>query len=123
MTEKELGARAVVREGEEAFSRYRALVEEHGPPPCVVRHPDAGGQCERPAVMEVYGLNFCELHGAEAKAGALEELYFDAAQFLGRLDNPHVLAPNPAALGAFGGPSRSLRRRRGALRTKARTRP
>ncbi len=57
---------------------------------CVVSHEDAGGQCEREGVMEVYGLVFCEVHGREARAAALEELYFDAEEFLGRLDNPTV---------------------------------
>lgn len=33
--------------------------------PCVVRHPDAGGQCARPATMQVYGLEFCGIHGEE----------------------------------------------------------
>jgi len=37
----------------------------------------------------------------QPKTGALEELYFDAANFLGRLDNPHVPQPNPAALRAL----------------------
>ncbi len=48
--------------------------------------------------MEVYGLPFCEVHGAECKAGALEELYYDAEQTLGRLDNPHTTPLNPEAL-------------------------
>jgi hypothetical protein len=80
MTEQTLGAEAIVREGDEAFARYRRLIEERGQLPCVVRHPDAGGQCQGLAVMKVYGLNFCEIHGAEAKAGALEEIYFDAVR-------------------------------------------
>src|SRR3954468_9115390 len=87
----------LVREGEDAFARERALVEEWGPLSCGVKHPNAGGQCKRTATMEVYGLAFCEVHGAEAKAGALEELYFDAANFLERLNNPHAREPNPAA--------------------------
>jgi hypothetical protein len=91
------GMETVVREGEEAFSGRQELIEEQGPPPCVVRHPAAGGRCERSAVIEVYGLEFCEVHGAEAKSGALEELYFDAANFLERLDNPHIPPPNPVA--------------------------
>ncbi len=41
MTEKTLGAEAIVREGADAFARYRDLVAEHGPPLCMVRHPDA----------------------------------------------------------------------------------
>ena len=88
MTEETLGTEALVREGDEAFERYRYFIAESGPLPCMVRHPDAGGQCERPAVIEVYRLHFCEVHRAEAKAGALEELYHDAANFLKRLDTP-----------------------------------
>lgn len=86
----------IVREGEDAFAWCREEIEKHGPLPCVVR--DAGGPCGRAATMEVYGLAFCEVHGAECKAGALEELYHDAEQFLDRLDNPHVAPPNPEAL-------------------------
>jgi len=84
----EAGAESIVRE---LVGRERDL-------PCFVRHEDAGGKCERSAVVKVYGLNFCELHGAEVKAGALQELYEDASDFLHRLDNPQVVQPNPAAL-------------------------
>ncbi len=87
-----------LREGEDAFAWAPDEVEEYGPLPCSVRHADAGGQCERPAVLEVYGLSFCSEHGAECKAGALAELYFDASRWLERLDNPHVSLPNPEAL-------------------------
>lgn len=86
------------REGEDASAWAQEEVEEYGPLPCSVRHADAGGQCERPAVLEVYGLSFCEAHGAECKAGALAELYHEASEWLGRLDNPHVSGPNPEAL-------------------------
>jgi hypothetical protein len=89
---------SLVLEGEGALERVGA---KDGPLPCVVRHEDAGGQCHRDAVMRVYGLCFCEIHGAEAKAGALEEAYYDAANFLARLDNPYVPEPNPVALRAL----------------------
>ncbi len=72
---------------------------EHGSP-CFVRHPDAGGLCGRPAEMMVYGLRFCEVHGAEIKAGALVEVYQDAADFIERLDNPFGAPVNPEALQA-----------------------
>ena len=52
--------------------------------PCFVRHPDAGGQCERPATMTVYGLGFCAPHGEDAKLQALEEAYHDAREFFRR---------------------------------------
>jgi hypothetical protein len=73
------------------------LPEEGRGLPCFVHHEDAGGRCEREATMMVYGLQFCEIHGAEIKAGALEELFQDAADMLERPDNPHVPALNPAA--------------------------
>ncbi len=44
---------------------------------------------------------FCEVHGAEARAAALVEMYQDAADWLEVLDNPHVPQPNPAALYAL----------------------
>jgi len=40
---------------------------------CVVSHPDAGGQCEEPAVITVWSLPFCELHGAEVEESARAE--------------------------------------------------
>ncbi len=59
--------------------------------PCVVRHPDAGGRCQRTATIKMYGiLNFCPEHGEEAKVGALMELYLDAGYFFDRFRNPHV---------------------------------
>ncbi len=58
--------------------------------PCFVYHPDAGGHCERTATMRVYGLAFCELHGEEARAGALLEAYEDASHFFDRFRNPHT---------------------------------
>src|SRR3954452_13731010 len=97
MTEKKTIAGGLVLEGEEALERVRTGAGESLL--CCVRHEDAGGQCQRPAVMAVYELCFCEIHGAEAKAGALEEAYYDAANFLARLDNPYVPEPpNPVAL-------------------------
>jgi hypothetical protein len=65
--------------------------------PCCVRHPDAGGRCLRTATTMVYGLLFCEIHGAEATAGALSELYQDASDVLERLYNPHVPMSNAEA--------------------------
>jgi hypothetical protein len=64
--------------------------------PCVVRHPDAGGRCQRTATIKMYGiLNFCGLHGEEARVGALMELYQDAGYFFDRFRNPHVPDMNP----------------------------
>ncbi len=57
---------------------------------CFVRHPDAGGQCWEPEVVEVHGLCFCKAHGEEARIGAALEAYDDANWFLERLRNPHV---------------------------------
>src|SRR4051812_29475743 len=86
---------SLVLEGEDALERVST---KDGPLPCVVRHPDAGGQCQRDAVMAVYRLCFCEIHGAEVKAGALEEAYYDAANFLQLLDNSSVPRSNLIAM-------------------------
>jgi hypothetical protein len=58
--------------------------------PCFVHHEDAGGWCDRSATMRVYGINFCEEHGREVRAGALMEVYHDAAYFFDRFRNPHT---------------------------------
>ncbi len=66
-------------------------VEAH----CVVDHPDAGGACGRRGVCEVYRLPFCEIHGLEANAGALAQLYHDAMDEFDRLDNQQALPLQP----------------------------
>lgn len=81
----------IIREGEDALEWAEGRENVH----CFVRHPDAGGACERPAVMEVYGLPFCEIHGVEAKAGALAEIYDAADMDLDRLDNGQAPWQNP----------------------------
>ncbi len=59
--------------------------------PCVVRHPDAGGRCQRTATIKMYEmLNFCPEHGSEARIGAEMELYQDAGYFFDRFRNPHT---------------------------------
>lgn len=78
--------------------------------PCWARNPS---DCGRTATTMVYGLLFCEIHGAEAKAGALAELYQDASDFLERIDNPHVPAPNAEAERALRAAITELDRRRG----------
>src|SRR5215211_2142998 len=85
----------LVREGEEAFAWCRDLMEGGGPLPCFVRDRAAGGRCSRPATMEVYGLAFCEAHGQECKAGALEEFYSDADFSLERIEGGSRSALNP----------------------------
>ncbi len=63
---------------------------------CCVRHPDAGGRCQRTATIKMYEmLNFCPEHGEEARVGALMELYQDAGYFFDRFRNPHVPDMNP----------------------------
>ncbi len=88
--------------------------------PCWVRHPSAGGSCPRRASTIVYGLLFCEVHGAEARAGALEELYGDACDYLERLDNtprrdtrsdsPKRVSAGPVETASPAGLKRGLRR-------------
>ena len=80
--------------------------------PCWVRHENAGGQCPRAAAAMVYGLLFCEVHGAEATSGALSELYQDAGDTLERLDNPQAPLPNQEAVDALAAAWRMLDRRR-----------
>ncbi len=59
--------------------------------PCIVRHEDAGGRCQRTATVKMYNiLNFCPEHGAEARIGALMEACQDAGYFFDRFRNPHV---------------------------------
>lgn len=85
----------------EALARPLADEERALGLPCFVRHPDAGGPCGRPAARMVYGLLFCEEHGAEATAGALSELYQDAADAIERLDSPNAPHPNQEAADAL----------------------
>lgn len=58
--------------------------------PCCVKHEHAGGQCPRPAVVTVYGLNYCGQHGEECKLAALSEACHDADQFFTRFLNCEV---------------------------------
>ena len=51
--------------------------------------------------MKVYGLPFCEVHGEEARDGALEEMHQDADEFFTRFTTSHVPElPNPVLLAA-----------------------
>ncbi len=91
-----------------APASHTAEIEDCNQKICRAISPDAspghtkGGRCPRPAAaLRVYGLLFCEVHGAEARAAALVEMYQDAADWLEVLDNPHVAQPNPAALYAL----------------------
>lgn len=66
----------------EVFTRYG----DGGPRPddvepiaCVVHHPDAGGQCGREAIGEVWALPFCEVHGREAELAYKDELAVTAS--------------------------------------------
>ena len=53
---------------------------EDGRPFCSVSHPAAGGVCGESATVEVWALPFCEIHGAEAEAAALAEMWEDACK-------------------------------------------
>ncbi len=68
------GFGGMIQEGPDAFDGYDGAL------PCFVHHRYAGGWCERPGVMQVYGISFCEVHGAEVKAGVMAEIYHDAAR-------------------------------------------
>lgn len=86
------GFDGMIQEGPEAFEGY------HGPLRCSVHHRHAGGWCEREGVMQIYGLSFCEVHGAEARAGALAEIYHNAGNALEDLLGPEDASANVAAL-------------------------
>jgi hypothetical protein len=96
------GAEAIVREGEEAFAQYGEQIEKHGPMLCWVTLPGTDKErCPEMAVMVVYGKPFCEAHGAEAKSGALEELYYDAALALENMEGVWWRELNPEVLRAL----------------------
>lgn len=76
-------AGGIVRRGE-AVS-FTGFAEEYGEGPrCFAGHEFG---CERTAVMEVYGLYFCEAHGEEAASAALEEVYHDLEASLDMLSH------------------------------------
>ncbi len=61
--------------------------------PCFVAHEDAGGPCGELAAIEVYGLDFCSVHGEEVKLGAaLEELH-QVDRFLEQFSDPGTTSP------------------------------
>ena len=59
---------------------------------------EKGERCPGEAVLECYGLPFCEVHGAEVRAGATAELNQDASEFFEGLDNDQVPEGNPEAM-------------------------
>jgi hypothetical protein len=85
------GFDGMIREGAEAFGGYP------DPLPCFVHHRYAGGWCERTATMEAFGIAFCEIHGAEVRAGILAEIYHDAGNVLEDLDSSEDSSTNAAA--------------------------
>ncbi len=85
------GFDGMIKEGPEVFGGYP------GPMPCFVHHRDAGGWCERTATMQAFGIAFCEVHGAEVKAGILAEIYHDAGNALEDLFGPDDSSKNVAA--------------------------
>ena len=78
----------IVRRGKAV--RFAHYVERYGESPACFVGFGPGGECERPAAMEVYGLHMCRPHGEEAASGALEEVAYDLEQELQRPMNPHV---------------------------------
>lgn len=54
-----------------------------GGPFCSVSHPATGGPCGKPASIEVWALPFCEVHGAEAEAASVAEMWEDARRAAG----------------------------------------
>jgi hypothetical protein len=78
--------------GESMTNEPRQMVRDLDPTnehergrPCFVHHPDAGGRCERTATVQVYGiLHYCDVHGEEARIGALMEAHHEADCFFDR---------------------------------------
>jgi hypothetical protein len=85
------GFEGIIKEGAEAFKGYS------DPLPCFVHHSYAGGRCGRPGAIEAYGIPFCEVHGAEVKAGILAEIYHDGGNVLEDLDSSEDSSTNSAA--------------------------
>ncbi len=81
-------AGGIVRRGEGVSEWFSGYVETIGEAPhCFAGHEFG---CARLAVMEVYGLGFCEIHGEEAASAALEEVSFDLEEKEGPELSPHV---------------------------------
>ena len=91
------GFEGIIKEGAEAFDWDRGEANAIAPHPCFVHHRDAGGWCERDATMEAYDIPFCEVHGAEIKAGILAEIYHDAGSALEDAYASEDTSMNPAA--------------------------
>lgn len=80
----------------EAATRVRLTAEKFGEESQVCFAGSRPGEtCDRPAVMEVYGVPMCEAHGEEAASGAFHEIANDLGQELQRLMNPEVRALSP----------------------------
>ncbi|MDP9479672.1 MAG: hypothetical protein M3R38_29090 [Actinomycetota bacterium] len=84
----------IVRRGE-AAQKLRRQVEKFGEPPVCFVGSRPGEACNRPAVMEVYGIPMCEAHGEEAASGAIEEIAHDLDQELQRPMHPNVRRLSP----------------------------
>ena len=67
---------------------------------CCVKHPDAGGRCAEPLAVEVYGLNFCEVHGEEMRIGAALEEQHEVTTFLERFNDRGTNSPVEKAIRA-----------------------
>jgi len=91
------GFEGIIKEGAEAFDGDRGEANAIAAWPCFVHHRDAGGRCERGATMEAYDIPFCEVHGAEIKAGILAEIYHDAGNVLEDASASEDTSMNPAS--------------------------
>jgi hypothetical protein len=79
-------------DGREIVRHLEEWEKEYGFP-CMVSDEEVGGPCWRPPVLAVYGVKFCETHGAEAADGALEELHVNADEFFRQFEDAYT--PNP----------------------------
>lgn len=83
----------IVRRGDAVG--FKSYVERYGEVPACRFGCGHGEGCERPSVMEVYGLPMCREHGEEAASAALAELGHHVEQELERPLNAHVRALSP----------------------------
>jgi hypothetical protein len=74
---------------------FRGYFERVGEAPVCYVGSRPGRACKRPAVMEVYQIPMCEVHGEEAASGALAEIVHDLDQELQRPMNPYVRSLGP----------------------------
>lgn len=70
----------MARRDEREIVRYLEGEELEQSQPCWVGHGEGLDPCKQTSVVRVYGLPFCEVHGEEVRAGAMEEMVQDIGE-------------------------------------------